>query len=173
MHNEEGQRSAKRNGEIVSRAAPYCSRAAAPYCSRAGRSAAVSSFYGPSSAQGDGYIQSLTRVPAVRAATVHVRHCPDLLPVSLGRFCVRAGKHSLGRSDLIGGSEGVTWEQCKSHHFANTADTARERSHRHKSMPHVSTIRISKPGGCRRSSRGVSLLCQSLWRWRRSCSASR
>ena len=50
-----------------------------------------------------------------------------------------------GRSDLIGGSEGVTWEQSKSHHFANTADTARERSHRHKSMPHVSPIRISKP----------------------------
>ena len=61
-------------------------------------------IHSPSSAQGNGYIQSPTRVPAVRAATVHVRHCPDLLPVSLGRFCVRAGKHSLWMPQELKGS---------------------------------------------------------------------
>ena len=48
-------------------------------------------------------------------------------------------------SDSIGGSEGITWEQRKSHHFVNAADTARERLHRHKSMLHVRPIWISKP----------------------------
>ena len=54
-----------------------------------------------------------------------------------------------GRSDHIGESEGrevgVTWAQSKSHHFVNTADTFRERSHTHKSMQHVRPTGISKP----------------------------
>ena len=40
---------------------------------------------------------------------------------------------------------GVTWAQSKSHHFVNTADTLRERSHTHKSMQHVRPTGISKP----------------------------
>ena len=39
----------------------------------------------------------------------------------------------------------VTWVQCKSHHFVNTADAFRERSHTHKSMQHVRPTGIFKP----------------------------
>ena len=39
----------------------------------------------------------------------------------------------------------VTWVQSKSHLFVNTADSFRERSHTHKSMPHVRPTGIFKP----------------------------
>ena len=39
----------------------------------------------------------------------------------------------------------VTWVQSKSHPFVNTADAFRERSHTHKSMPHVRPTGIFKP----------------------------
>ena len=38
----------------------------------------------------------------------------------------------------------VTWVQSKSHPFVNTADAFRERSHTHKSMPHVRPTGIFK-----------------------------
>ena len=38
----------------------------------------------------------------------------------------------------------VTWVQSKSHHFVNTADAFRERSHTRKSMQHVRPTGISK-----------------------------
>ena len=39
----------------------------------------------------------------------------------------------------------VTWVQSKSHLFVNTAYSFRERSHTHKSMPHVRPTGIFKP----------------------------
>ena len=48
----------------------------------------------------------------------------------------------------------VTWVQSKSHHFVNTADTFRERSHTHKSMQHVGPTGIFK--------QELWILCHSL-----------
>ena len=49
----------------------------------------------------------------------------------------------------------VTWVQSKSHPFVNTADAFRERSHTHKSMPHVRPTGIFKPE--------LWILCLAFW----------